>query len=309
MSKASEQAKKELLDYPFVVAVGHERENDKTVLKALVEAKKPESELDPGDVLPKEVEGVEIDVEEVGELGIEPITPDKKHDTGEVDTTARQRPAPHGVSTGHVEITAGTDGFVAWGLVEMNGVEVPQPFTYSNNHVYANENEAEVGDPIVQPGPHDGGINTDKDTVAELAGYVEIIDEDNLVDLAWARVKGRNLNSYIPGVGVPTDTAEVSEGDEVKKFGRTTGLKKGKVLSTDARVRVRYDSGLKEFEDQVITESISAPGDSGSAVVDSDGDLVGLLFAGSDRVTVCNKARHVLNVTGHELQPGDLFDG
>jgi len=314
MSHVSEDVKKELLEYPFVTAVGHgqgrgeRHENGEKAVVAFVTEKKSESELDESDVLPKEVDGVKVDVQPVGEIGIEPVTPEKAHDTGEVDTTTGHRPAPQGISIGHPDITAGTAGFIAWRKQEQMGVEYPEPVGVTNNHVAANENKAEVGDNILQPGPYDGGNNSDRERIGGLEGFVDIVDKDNLVDVAWYSIDGRKMNSYVPSIGVPTEAAEVAEGDEVKKFGRTTGFKKGKVLSTDARVRVKYDSGLKEFEDQVVAESISSGGDSGSAVVNEKGELVGLLFAGSDRITVANKIENVLEETGLSLKPSDVYE-
>jgi len=313
MKKISESVKKQLLEYPFVTAVGHAKgrgerhKNDEHAVVAFVTEKKSESELDQSDVLPKEIEGVKVDVQPIGEVQIEPTTPEKAHDTGEVDTTTGHRPAPQGVSIGHPAITAGTAGFIAWRPQKEIGVKYPEPVGVTNNHVAANENKAEIGDNILQPGPYDGGNNTDSERAGELAGFVDIVDEDNKVDVAWYTIDGRNMNSYIPSIGVPTETVEVEKGDHVKKFGRTTGLKKGKVLSNDARVRVKYDDGVKEFEDQIIMESISTGGDSGSAVVDTQGRLAGLLFAGSPKITVANKADKVLQETGLSLNPEDVY--
>jgi hypothetical protein len=314
MTQVPEQVKKELLEYPFVNAVGSgygqgkRHKNGEKCAVAFVVEKKPESELDEEAALPKEINGWKVDVQEVETIGIEPIQPQKPQDTGEINTTDEHRPAPQGVSISHPDVTAGAQGFVAWEKAEKHGYTYAKPVGVSNNHVAANENDAAPGDNILQPGRFDGGNNTDKDRIGELEDFVELKDNDNKVDLAWYSVDGRKVNSYIPSIGVPTETAEVTEGDEVKKFGRTTGLEKAKVLSTDARVRVNYSSGVKEFEDQVIAESFSAGGDSGSAVVDSQGRLVGLLFAGSSRVTVFNKINHVLNKSGLALEPEKVYD-
>jgi len=314
MTQVPEDIKKKLLDYPFVCAVGtgqgrgERHKNDEKAAVAFVTEKKAESELDESSILPKEIDGWKVDVQEVGKLGIEPVTPQSPKDTGETDTTAKHRPAPQGVSIGHPEITAGTAGFIAWEEAEKHGVTYAKPVGVTNNHVAANENDAEVGDNILQPGTYDGGNNTDADRVGSLEGFVPIEDSGNKVDVAWYSIDGRRMTSYIPAVGVPTTKAEVSEGDTVKKFGRTTGLKKGDVRSTDARIRVRYSNGVKEFEDQILTDSISSGGDSGSAVVNMQGELVGLLFAGSSEVTVVNKASDVLNETGLELNPGDVYN-
>lgn len=59
------------------------------------------------------------------------------------------RPAPGGCSIGHKDITAGTLGCV----MRYEG----RPALLTNNHVAANSNLAALGDPIMQPGPYDGG--------------------------------------------------------------------------------------------------------------------------------------------------------
>ena len=67
-----------------------------------------------------------------------------------VDAKARfTRPVPIGVSTGHPDITAGTIGARV-----TDGSNV---YALSNNHVYANSNAASDNDPVLQPGPTDGG--------------------------------------------------------------------------------------------------------------------------------------------------------
>jgi len=56
---------------------------------------------------------------------------------------------PTGVSTGHPAITAGT---IAARVTD--GINV---YALSNNHVYADENQAALGDEMIQPGTYDGG--------------------------------------------------------------------------------------------------------------------------------------------------------
>ncbi len=46
-------------------------------------------------------------------------------------------------------------------------------FILSNNHVLANSNTAAIGDPILQPGSHDGGTLTN-DHIADLADFIPI---------------------------------------------------------------------------------------------------------------------------------------
>src|SRR3989449_1180431 len=81
------------------------------------------------------------------------------------DPTQRQRPAPMGFSVGHPAITAGTIGARvrdALGRV----------YILSNNHVLANSNDANIGDPQYQPGPFDGG--TAADQIATLTDFQTI---------------------------------------------------------------------------------------------------------------------------------------
>lgn len=90
----------------------------------------------------------------------------------------------------------------------------------------------------------------------------------------------------------------VDVGDYLQKSGRTTGFTEGEVLAIDAVVNVSYDSGVARFEDQLLCSYMSKGGDSGSAVFDENGNLVGLLFAGSATVTICNKIQDVFDALG-----------
>jgi len=81
------------------------------------------------------------------------------------DMTSKYRPAPIGASTGHPDITAGTIGCRV-----TDGTNV---YALSNNHVYANENRANIGDNVLQPGPYDGGENPG-DAIGTLYDYEPI---------------------------------------------------------------------------------------------------------------------------------------
>jgi hypothetical protein len=124
------------------VAVGHKvtdgRETDEPCIVVLVKRKLPEGQLRPDDVVPRRLNNVSTDVVESGEIkALQLLNMQGK------PRTARWRPAPGGVSIGHIDVTAGTLGC----LVERNG----EVFILSNNHVLANANLGKVGDPIPQP--------------------------------------------------------------------------------------------------------------------------------------------------------------
>lgn len=215
--------------------------------------------------IPRIWEGYATDVQELGE-----VIPFR---------TTRRRPAPGGVSIGHYQITAGTLGSVL--LYEES------PLVLSNNHVLANSNNAAFGDPILQPGPYDGGQNP-RDIIAELERYVPIrFGELNTADAALARPVDRAIVSHdVLGIGTPTGLEDPSLNQEVIKSGRTTGVTRGSIDDIDVTIDVDYGDGLvARFTDQVkitgIAVRFSEPGDSGSVVLDLQHRICALLFAGS----------------------------
>lgn len=284
-----------------------------------VERKEPSSRLLASEMVPASVDGIPTDVVATGRIrALQP-------------PTGRFRPALGGVSIGHFEITAGTLGC----LVRKNG----ELFILSNNHVLANSNDAAIGDPILQPGPYDGGMNP-ADKIAELAEFVPITYSgssstcpvansiadvcnllaaitgsdtrlqaisvqaaENLVDAALARpVNPADVRNDMLGIGAIAGTAEGSLGMAVKKSGRTTGLTTGEIEQIDVTVNVSYGGDrVAQFHDQLLAGAMSQGGDSGSAVLDTSNNLVGLLFAGSDQTTVINRIQNVFSILGVTL--------
>ncbi len=239
------------------------------------------------------------------------------------DPTARfDRPVPIGVSTGHPEITAGTIGA---------RVKDGQGYVYalSNNHVYANINDASRGDSALQPGPYDGGNDPD-DKIGELEDFEPIdfsLFGSNTMDAAIVRTTPVQLGTatLAEGYGTPNSTIfNDADGNgyfdnktellnlQVQKFGRTTGLTHGIVSEINVTSMVCYancsNPYLSEyawFDDQIsITgingQAFSLGGDSGSLVVTDDDNKnpVGLLFAGSSTITLVNRIDLVLNRFG-----------
>lgn len=207
-----------------------------------------------------------------------------------VQVQERVRPAPAGVSVGHVNITAGTFG----GLVmdKATGATV----MLSNNHVLADSNSGVTGDPIIQPGAADGGAFP-ADHIANLERFVPITfgsGNENRVDAAIAKpLVPADVMWETVGIGpmTPSKRRHLLEGDlgiGVRKTGRTTGTTEGFVQALHGSVQVQYSMFNKAtFVDQIIiSQPADAPtfsegGDSGSLVYDLDDNLVGLLFAGS----------------------------
>ncbi|NVD08706.1 hypothetical protein FCU94_17810 [Vibrio sp. JPW-9-11-11] len=222
-----------------------------------------------------------------------------------VDPTARfERPVPIGVSTGHPNITAGTIGARV-----SDGTQV---YALSNNHVFANSNQTNVPENILQPGPYDGGVENG-DTYATLVDYEPILFDGsaNIMDAAIALSDVASLSTATPadGYGTPSSSVETASlGLTVKKYGRTTGFTQGTVDSINATVNVCYEGGssctkLATFVGQVVITpgTFSAGGDSGSLIVANDSNAaVALLFAGSSSYTIGSPIEPILqrfNVT------------
>ena len=121
---------------------------------------------------------------------------------------------------------------------------------------------------------------------------------ENYVDAAIAKpLDESNVLGEILEIGVPVGLEIGSLGMKIQKSGRTTGLTKGEITQIDVMVNVQYGEGKTAlFVNQLMAGAMSSGGDSGSAVLDMDKNLVGLLFAGSEETTIINNMHHVLEL-------------
>jgi hypothetical protein len=310
----------QLMSMTNVVATGigykiaGETLTDEVSIVVSVIKKLPLAQLTAASAVPKAVDGMKTDVIETG-----PIVAFQ-------NPKQRLRPAPGGCSIGHHLITAGTLGC----LVKRGD----QVYILSNNHVLANSNAAQNGDPIWQPGKYDGG--TSADLIATLEQFIPIgfpgepppppppkpggcspfaaimkyappqpetppqpqINEpgNNTVDCALARPLSPDLVSPdILNIGVPIGVGSATLGTALQKMGRTTGYTTGQVTQLDVTVSVDYGGKIATFRNQLMAGAMSQGGDSGSAVLDMNKRVVGLLFAGSNTTTIMNPIQLVLD--------------
>jgi hypothetical protein len=119
----------------------------------------------------------------------------------------------------------------------------------------------------------------------------------NQVDAAVAvPVEGVEISDEILDIGVIGGVTPAKLGMRVRKSGRSTGFTTGTITVMDATVDVNYGDRTARFDSQLISTSMSSPGDSGSLLVADDSLLaVGLLYAGSDQVTIYNPIQIVLD--------------
>ena len=241
-------------------------------------------------------------------------------DAGTQTLAKRIRPAEGGYSVGHINITAGTIATCVYDILPggtisppAHGVGIPPKYyILSNNHVLANVNAGVPGDPILQPGPFDGGTNP-ADRIATLSRFIPITlqppvplaQHNNLVDGAVAEGQFHDLSREIYWSGVVRGwrrKANVAVGTVVKKTGRTTNFTTGRITAINATIDVNYGGGrVARLKDQIVTTNMSAGGDSGSLVLTLDNVAVGLLFAGSSISMIANQIENVRSLLRVEV--------
>jgi hypothetical protein len=218
----------------------------------------------------------------------------------------RYRPICGGISAAHRDVSAGTLGAI------MEDASTGEPLLLSNNHVFANcstedKPNAQVGDPIYQPGRADGG-DYNQDIVATLVRWIPYSTTgDNLVDAAVAKPKpgiltsevilGQNEEFISPGEMTPITTKT-----HVKKYGRTSGFTNGDIIDWDFATTMTYPGGAKvKYVDQLLAKLDTYSGDSGSILLDNNDNIVGMVYGGTivngERYAVANKIRNVAALT------------
>jgi hypothetical protein len=271
--------------------------------------------------IPDSLDGVPVRPLVTGKIYalVKPENPGQGHKGGKSPkpTDWWPRPVPIGVSTGNAnECSAGTIG--------CRVTDGTNFYALSNNHVYARENNANDGEEVLQPGLFDTHCFYYSDNViGTLSAFVPIEfsqDADNVVDAAIAITTTDDLDNATPsdGYSVPNSTTAAAElGQNVQKYGRTTGLTKGIVYAINATVPITYDSGTAQFERQIVVYSSKGPfiraGDSGSLVVtdDENKNPVGLVFAGdvSGHIAFANPIDDVLGELSDAIGSTIAIDG
>ncbi|MDQ6860244.1 MAG: S1 family peptidase, partial [Verrucomicrobiota bacterium] len=129
----------------------------------------------------------------------------------------------------------------------------------------------------------------------------------NLVDAALAKVRRQDVTSAIRLIGVPKGVSTVlRRGMQVQKTGRTTDHTFGIIKDINLRSSMTYKkpgggTGRAGFFDQVLCTRYTAGGDSGSAVLNMSGKVVGLHYAGSPTTSLFNKIARVRAALGIEI--------
>jgi hypothetical protein len=258
--------------------------------------------------LPKKLDGINVRCVATGRIeALQPVATTKVTTFQIYSRTAINRPLFGGISVGSS----------AWpGLAGTLGLVIPSGSTglvLSCAHVLAmNSNGMLVNTASTwQPGGYDGGNSGN--SIGTLTKHTLIQFNNpranNYADAAYATLSRGitfNANSVLNGgnSGMTTvkGTSTVKAGDTVYKSGRTTGVTMNTVEYTNVSVQVWYTQReYAIFKDQIVINNqplFSAAGDSGSAIYNGNGQFVGLLFAGSDTITIANSAYRVTSALG-----------
>jgi len=196
--------------------------------------------------------------------------------------------------------STGNDNECAAGTLSCVLIKGGSEYFLSNNHVFARENAASIGERIDAPGRYDGKPRCAQTPIAATLSDFQPINfgGNNTYDAAIARPDpGRVYTSVSAGGYDPSSTVvSPSVGLAVKKTGRTTGLTHATIQAINVTITVGYTAGTAVFTNQIQTPgSFISAGDSGSLMVTETGaDPVGLCFAGSSQATFANPIGPVL---------------
>lgn len=272
-------------------------------------------------LIPRKIDNKLTDVIEVGDIRLLN------------DRTEIMRPARPGVSIGHYKVSAGTLGAIVQDRNTGEALILSNNHVLANSSDGTDE-RAVIGDIILQPGLIDGNNDQSEAIIGHLYRFiplnrqvapskcpiaklfettlnkciavfrpnyqVRVLRQNeavNVVDCAVAKpVSQSAISQEVLGLGTVAGVKEPRVGLEIKKSGRSSGITSSFILATDVTVRV--DVGNREygiFTDQILAGAMSIPGDSGSLILTEDNYAIGLLFAGSDKVTMLNRIDNVLD--------------
>ncbi len=181
------------------------------VVRIHVREKRPLHALAAGERIPARLAGIRTDVVESAYTPQAALRPEPPA-TGVTARARRVDPVQPGVSIGHVDGTAGTFGLLVADRV------TGAPCLLSAAHVLRVGRRPRPGDPIVQPGPADGGGAGD-----EIAGLLRF---NLLLDAAIARLSpARTFAERQFETGVTLTSARGPRlGERLVKSGRGTGV-------------------------------------------------------------------------------------
>ena len=192
----------------------------------------------------------------------------------------------------------------------------------SNNHVVAGQNRGvKRADRILQPGGVSVGAGSQVATLFDFVmlnaspagaspafGTAIFNDVDaGIASLDAGVAFGQGYLTSRAPLTPPNGSTVASVGDQVFKVGRTSGLTRGTITDVATTVGpITYDFGDCWFRRSITIEGnngtlFSDHGDSGSAILNASGEVVGVLYAGNGTQTYACPIGAVLSALGCTL--------
>ncbi len=288
------QAEAELKRYPGVISVtvGVKETGDavtqEVVFRVYVARKKSPAELAPGEMIPDQVLGVRTDVNEL------PIPTNFLDDD-------KYRPIVGGIQIANEKTGAmGTLGCFAQLNSDRSIVAL------SNHHVMMH-GDPPLGVKIGQP-----SVSCCCCCKGNIVGEVLNATSNGRIDCAIARITGAagfvneilDIGLVFGSVAANPDGTTVTNLQRVLKRGRTTGLTIGTVVDPDAPTAANPAENIPARTGQILirhvdnAKNFSEKGDSGSAIVDEQNVVVGLLWGGAGNVSIACRITEVATAMG-----------
>lgn len=295
-----------------------------------VTQKMPRHMLPEDEVIPPELEDIPTDVVQTGEIRALAL-----------NRQGRVRPVRPGISIAHVSGSAGTVACVVTRggkpyllsnnhvLAMLNdgqpGDAVLQPGPVDGGTLLdavgtlSDYIPLRFTDEAVQPPSEEPPVGEPKGCAALIGGIFGAVGQVSHPTTAQPAVLGSPVYNYVDAAlvdmaetvdvspdivdvgGPPLGTAEPALGMRLIKSGRTTGLTQGTIVQFAVTVDVKYGDRTARFANQIMATPLSQPGDSGSLVLNYERSAVGLLFSGSELVTVINPIDLVLKALKVDL--------
>ena len=291
LPKVHAEVERELKKIPGVIAVdiGFKqtggRLTDTLSFIVYVAEKKNEKDLHPEHIIPREMHGVRTDVVKIAKSG---------RATATLPDNTKYRPIKGGIQIGNG--VKDSSGFTHFGTIGCFATRDSDSSIVglSNLHVmFAAGAHGEIGaehngSKMGQPEYWESCYCCDCDLIGNIISGIR----DGVIDAAICTLNGDvakaneieeigNVAGSAPTVNVGGIITSVRIGDPVKKRGRTTGLKTGTVQSINYALDVDGTpfAGQLHITPDNPGERFFDRGDSGSALVNSSNQVVGLMFA------------------------------
>lgn len=264
---------------------------DKLGITAYVQKKLTKAELSAGEAVPEKVEGIPTDVTECPNVWPSPEM------FAEMPQQADSPATQTSVLEGGLSISNqfALQGYGTLGIVLISrNLRV----ALSCPHVMVNP-PAGVGQGVIEPSGPNGGI-WPRDSIGTVQLYRYGLQN---VDAALVPIQGRLSSLFtVINIGSVSNYGTAFVGNVMRKMGATTGFRRGVVGSTTATWRYTTALGTITLYNQIRVDNaggvdFALPGDSGSAVVNANNLMVGMVVAGTPgQFTICNTSADIARV-------------